>query len=224
MRNSDVRLETRDSESNRDELSNSNLQTQFSNLKSLRIAVDIDEVLCRTNDYFLEDFNSEHNTNFTRENITSYDYSSLDGFESKYVFEKVKTHVSEKLISYEISQDAITTLKKLKEIGHELFILTSRFDETEEDTKKWIFAHFGVSFFKEIIFTNGVINNSCKSDYCINKDFDILIEDAPHYAQKSSEKGIKVLLMDCPWNGDVVETKNLIRVKNWKEISEYFKV
>ncbi len=187
----------------------------------MKIAVDIDEVLCKTNDYFLDHFNKEHNSNLKREFITDYTYNSFKnyGFENSYVFSKLVEFVRRDMENFNIVEEAVLILKELKKLGHELYILTSRSKILYERTCSWLENYFGKGFFKEIIFTDGFEKESiCKSDVCINFGIDILIEDAPHYAFNTSQKGVKVLLMDCPWNYKINENENLVKVKNWNDI------
>lgn len=191
----------------------------------MRIAVDIDEVLCRTNDHFFEFFNKEHNTNFSREDVHDYNYSSLEGFDKDYIFNIVVKFVHENVENFEIVPKSIEILKKLKLEGHELFILTSRWENLYDRTKIWLEKEFGEDFFEGIFFIGGVVHaKRCKSDVCIEEKFDLLIEDAPKYALNTSEKEVLVLLMDCPWNRNLNESKYLVRVKDWNDVYDKIKV
>lgn len=187
------------------------------NSKHLRIGVDIDEVLCRTNDYFLKEFNKNHNTDFKREQIKRYNFDCFEEYSGKYVFNKLVEHLKENLSEYEIVKDAKEVLSELKKENH-LFIITSRQDFFKEKTLSWLNLHFEENFFENILFLDDFKFFSCKSEICNEYKIDVLIEDAPNHAINTSQNGIKVLLMDCPWNRDIKENKNLIRVKNWKEI------
>ena len=118
----------------------------------MRIAVDIDEVLCRTNDSFFEFFNKEHNTTFSREDVLDYNYSSLEGFDKEYIFNIVVKFVHENVENFEIVPQSIEILKKLKSEGHELFILTSRWENLYDRTKKWLDVSFGKDFLQEELY------------------------------------------------------------------------
>ncbi len=190
----------------------------------MRVAIDVDEVLTRTNDYFLREFNEEHGTEFKREDITDYNYLWVEkeGFNRDYVFGKLVEYVRNDLDSYDIGSDIVDVLSNLKNLGHELFILTSRDDLVKERTIEWLEKSFGKGFFDEMVFTGDAISKTiCKSEVCKIHEFDVLIEDAPHYCQEVSKAGVKVLMMDCPWNRDVKESENLIRVNNWKEVFDF---
>lgn len=185
----------------------------------MKIAIDIDEVLCKTNDFFLEDFNKEHKTNYTREDIKSYYFDNFEKYEPEYVFKKLIEHFSNKGHIYTLSENAKETLIKLKE-KHSLSIITAREDFMKELTLTWLEKHFGKDFFENIYFSAFSKIHKCKSQICEDYAFELLIEDAPAYALNTSKKGIKVFLMDCPWNKNLEENKNLIRVKNWLDIEE----
>jgi len=70
--------------------------------------------------------------------------------------------------------DAKKYLKKLKEQGHKIFIVTLRTDSEIRYTKKWLEQH-NISEFEKIVNTN----NTPKSEACKNLDLDLFIDDYP---------------------------------------------
>ena len=53
---------------------------------------------------------------------------------------------------------------------------------------------------------------------CWQGGADILIEDQYILARHCADAGIKVLLLDSPWNREVALPENIARVRNWGEI------
>jgi uncharacterized HAD superfamily protein len=187
----------------------------------MNIGIDIDEVLCYTNDHFLEEFNLKHNTNFKKKQLLDYYYNHLVGFESKYVINEIVNHLINNSEEYDIIEDSKEVLTKLKQ-DNKLFIITARKEILFlEKTTNWLKRHFGENFFEEIIFsTKNHEEKYCKSDICTKYNIDIMIEDAPHHALKCADKNIKVFLMNRPWNKSLKEHDNITRVNSWREIEE----
>lgn len=182
------------------------------------IGVDVDEVLCRTNDYFLYEFNKKHKTNFKREQLTRYDYECFEGFDGKYIFDALLKHLHENLTFYDIFDESKDVLKKLKQDGHKLYVITSRWVAFREKTEFWLDSHFGKNFFDKILIYNDQYEKVCKSDVAKENGVDILIDDAPKFALGAEVKGISVLLMNHPWNRDIKNTKYITRVYSWADI------
>jgi uncharacterized HAD superfamily protein len=50
-----------------------------------------------------------------------------------------------------------------------------------------------------------------------------LIDDQPKHCIAAAEAGITALLFgDYKWNKDIELKTNMVRVKNWQEVTEYF--
>ncbi len=187
------------------------------------IGIDIDEVLCRTNDYFLFELNKKYGTNFRREELVRYDYNCFKGFSGEDIFNELIEHLHNNLIYYDIFDGSKEILKKLKKDGHKLYIITSRWKEFEEKTLIWLEKHFGKNFFDKILIYNDKFEKKSKDEIAKENNIDVLIEDAPKYALKASKNKIRVLLMNHPWNKDLEENEFLIRVYSWEDIYEKIK-
>ena len=59
-----------------------------------------------------------------------------------------------------------------------------------------------------------------KSEICRNIWAKVLLEDAPTNDLDCAGEWIKVLLFEMPWNKKDRDNKNIIPVKNWKDIIE----
>jgi len=188
-------------------------------MKKIKLGIDIDEVLCSTNDYFLEEFNKKHNTNFKKEDLTSYKFSNFKEFKSEYIFNELMKHIENNLIKYNILENSKEVLEKLK-TKYELYIITSRWIKFKTKTIAWLNKHFKENFFKEILIYNDEFENKCKIDIAKKNKINILIEDAPEFIIKADKENLKIILMDRPWNRKIKENKNIKRVYNWKEIEK----
>ena len=117
---------------------------------------------------------------------------------------------------------AIEAINKLAK-EHELHAITARPIHTEKETLRWLEKHFSLKNFEKIhinIQCRGDSVCKTKAEICEELGIKLMIEDALHFADECAEKGIKVLLLDWPWNQTNKLHSNITRVKDWKEILE----
>lgn len=185
----------------------------------MRVGIDIDGVLCRTIDYFIFEFNKEHDAKFNRDSIKEVDFPSFEGYEPDYVLKKMVEHIDNNMHYYDIFEFSKSSLKQLKGQGFELYVITARMMHFKQTTLDWLNTHFGEDFFDEIIFYNHDLNERiCKSEICAQNNVKVLIDDSPKNALNCLEKGIPVLLMSHPWNEHMEESDMLKRVSGWKDV------
>lgn len=187
------------------------------------IAVDIDEVLADFIAYFVEYHNLTYQTSYTKDKIFS--------FHLHEVFEVSKDEITERMIKFsEERHNAKITLvpgakegiDELLKKGYELHLVTSRPEAIKPQTEEWIKKHFPGKFtdlhhaFNPNIHPKG--SKMKKWEICKEISAGLLIEDFLPNALGCAENGIKVLLMDAPWNQVEDLPEGVVRVKSWKEI------
>ncbi|MEW6556423.1 MAG: hypothetical protein AB1349_03610 [Elusimicrobiota bacterium] len=101
---------------------------------------------------------------------------------------------------------------------NKIFVVSSRPVFLEKITRRWL-DRYKVNYDKLIL-------TDSQPKLKIIKDLNItyFIEDRLDYAQEMAKAGIKVLLLDYPWNQSDEEQANLYRVKNWDEVDEFFRI
>jgi uncharacterized HAD superfamily protein len=185
------------------------------------IGVDVDDVLA----YCAQAIISWHN----RVYITNTKYSDLITFDLAHVWkvsyeERVK-RCGEFLCSEECAEQKIVNgaVEGIDELSkkYKLIIVTSR--TKSKLSEDWIDKYFPNKFEKRCYNndwdTLGPTSN--KLDVCKENNIDVLIEDCLENAEKVAKGGITAILINYPWNqSDEKLHKNIIRVKNWKEIVE----
>ena len=114
-------------------------------------------------------------------------------------------------------EQAKEILKKLKEAGHTIIIITAREEKHVEElyliTHNWLKQH-------EIPFDKLIINSVDKAEKCKENHIDIFIDDSIKYCE-SVWKQMKtpVYLFDSVYN-QMHENENIKRVFSWEEIYE----
>jgi uncharacterized HAD superfamily protein len=181
----------------------------------MKIGVDIDDVVTETFKHFVDFFNKKLGKSLHINNMETYDLGEF--FEispelSKKLGRSFNLEGHNHLVNFmEGSKESLLNLKK----HHEIFFITSR---------PQIVKYMGIGP-ERIIFSKGYWGDKgdgCKSDICLENEINLMIEDSPHWALKCAEKGIKVLLLDKPWN-QKVEHENIKRVYGWNEIVQEIK-
>lgn len=186
----------------------------------MRIGIDIDGVL--TN---IEEFVADYEVKFCYENSLSYRVNLKEYDDGKAL--GISAENSEKFwnkyikyyaTEYRARDFASEVIKKLKEDGHEIYIITARneYGLTGEDygkmkqfVREWLEKNN--IYYDKIVYTE-----ESKLPYCIGNYIDIMIEDKPENIKEISTK-IPVLCYNCTYNKDI-KGKNITRVYSWYDI------
>lgn len=184
------------------------------------IAVDIDEVTADFISYFIYFHNLMYKTSIKRDEVSSYYLYKAFKVERKEMGMRFDEFQALKLLErLEPAKGAIAGIKKLVERGFAPNFVTARPLAIEKETRAWI-----KKYFKDIkiplYFTHQKEGGKelKKSVICKEIGARILIDDHIENALDCAENGIKVFLMDAPWNQSEDLPENIIRVKSWKEI------
>ena len=118
-------------------------------------------------------------------------------------------------------EDAVEALHKIHQ-KYELHIITARADFLADATKRMLAQYFP-NIFSTVEFTNHYGKTArTKAQVCQELGAELLIEDSLHHAQTVAACGVTVLLFgDYPWNQTANLPKNVVRVRNWREVIKY---
>lgn len=110
----------------------------------------------------------------------------------------------------QLIQGAKETLERLDSQGHEIVILTARFDDLNSVTRNWL-QKKGIPYSRLIQSKQG-------KKHLAEVDLDLVVEDDLEDAIGWSKKVKNILVYDHPWNQSF-NVKGLIkRVHSWNEI------
>lgn len=190
----------------------------------LKIGVDIDEVIVNQLEQVIAFYYSKTGKYVPLDNFFSYNWWEVWGVSKD---EAIKIDKDFKASSYfenlSLIEGAREAILKLS-LSHEVFFITSRSLLFKDKTENFIKKNFPNNQFEIIFSSDFHIENpgKTKSDLCKELNLNFLIEDNSEYALQSAKEGIKVFLLNKPWNKGVSH-KNLFRVKDWGEILEKIK-
>jgi len=193
----------------------------------MKIGIDIDEVLADLMNPLVNFYNEKYGTFFRRDDFKAYNLWETWGGTKEETFQTIHDFYDSDSFKKEIypisgSSNGINFLSNGK---NELFIITSRTENVKRHTISWLDDNFSEKF-SEIYFTN---NGTKKSDVCIDLDIEIMVEDSLEYSIDCVDKGIEVLLMDCPWNkfnGNRISEsikEKITRVSGWNDVLKEIK-
>jgi uncharacterized HAD superfamily protein len=195
------------------------------------IAVDIDDVLSRSVDGFVDYSNKKWNLNITVDDYTE-DWAAVwsvpleEGVKRSLAYNK-----SDIFGRFKHYEDAVPVLQKLR-TRYELVIVTSRRRILQAETESWLDKHFPGLF--SAIHYVGIWDDLTKDDahhrlnrtktaICKEIGANYLIDDQLKHCIAAAEAGLEVLLFGAyRWNDHAGLPKRITRVDDWKTIEEYF--
>ena len=182
----------------------------------MNIGIDIDNTITDTLPIlkrYCQKYNDEEvkrNLRMHEEGFTSY--TLFDWTEEENMIFCVK-YLEEAVSQATLKENAKEVIKKLKDAGHTINIISSRaapmFKTPYETTEKYLKE-------KGIEYDNILVGSIDKKQICIENKIDIMMEDEPHYIEALKEI-IPVIVFDYEYNRSC-NGKNVIRVNAWNEI------
>ena len=189
----------------------------------MKIGIDIDNVLSELSDSLHLWHGSQYNYSKPLHERTkfglTFSWNCSDEEATKRLLEFYESDEFKETAPVKGAIEAINKLAK----EHELHVITVRPIHTEKETLRWLEKHFSLENFEKIHINSQCMNNSVcktKAEICKELGIKLMVEDALHFAENCAEKGIKVILLDWPWDQTDKLHPNITRVKDWKEILE----
>jgi len=178
------------------------------------IGVDVDDVLAHCVTSLLKFHNEKYGTSLEYHHVKVFDLWKVWGGTKEESYEKLKefylTKHFERMDPIEGAIEGINELSK----NNKLIAITARPESTRLITENWIRSNF-FNMFPDIYLVGE--KNLKKSTVCLENGISVMIDDSLSNAKDCAENGIRTLLMDRPWNQDILP-KGVERVFNWKEI------
>lgn len=183
----------------------------------MKIGLDMDEVIVEFVKSFLDYYNGLKKTDFKYSQWTSYNFWEIFGGTKEEAIALVdRFHHSDNFDKMNLVEGCREGIEELARTN-ELCIITARPIKFREKTNFFMKQYFS-DFPMKIFYSNDFHDqhNFGKSDICAQQGVDIFVEDNLNYALSCSQKGIRTILFDKPWNQ--YNENGLIRLKNWGEI------
>lgn len=184
----------------------------------MNIAFDLDDILASFQDGWCLFNNTRYGTSFTAESFTEYNYEKIMGISQEEVFRRIfELYDAGILLTLSPVHGAFEVVAKLAK-QHQLSIITSRPSEVRSQSEEWLERCFP-GIFSQMHLTGQISREGhnhkvTKADICLENNIDLLVEDAPIYAEQVSAVGKRVALVTKPWNSLFVANSPIVRVRD----------
>ncbi len=184
----------------------------------MKIGIDIDEVMAEFVKGYMDFVERTRGEKVDFENIFSYDLWKVLKISREKAFEIAEEFAdSGEFDNIQLVEGCKKGVEKISQ-NNKIFFITARPLNLKKKTKFFLEQNLPNTNFK-LLFSGDIHpNNSLKKhDICKMHGVKILIEDNGEQAVRYASKGIKIILLDKPWNKNYVH-ENIFRAKDWEEI------
>lgn len=190
------------------------------------IAIDIDDVIAQNALAFVQYSNQKYGTNLAIDDYQEHwaEVWKVEQDEAKK--RAFEYHESGHIATYNVIEGAYETLKQLSR-RFKLIAITSRRNSINKLTREWIQKYYP-DIFDDIVFCGFFDSEKfgvhlTKGDLAKNLDTKYFIDDQLKHVLAVAQNGIKSLLFgEYYWNKIDNLPENVVRVKNWQEVINYF--
>ena len=200
------------------------MEEGIENMNSLKIGIDIDDVIAEFRKGFLDYYKRQGNDFDFWKAYSAYSVKEFF-YDSEQVDRDVDHfHYLPELEELDLVEGSSEIINNLNE-QHEIVFITSRPKEHKEATKRYMKKYFPDEL--KIIHSEEMDKNVgrggdivTKGDICEEEGVDVMIEDNPRYARDCAERGIFVFVLEKPWNEeqDFEDYRNIEKISHWNEI------
>lgn len=194
------------------------------------IYIDMDDVLCESNQTFLRILEKDFNKKVPYDEITSFDLKQSFGLtdeEYSVFFDRI--HDPIEMIQHTALNGARQVLDIWNHNGYKINILTGRPSAAQAVSLQWL-AHHQFKY-DEFSIVNKYDRDSSNGETTLSLEslsemtFDLAVEDSGNMAKFLSETmNTPVALLDRPWNRSFTFNNNVTRCTDWDDIKTKFEI
>jgi len=181
----------------------------------VKIGLDIDGILADSDPAFRAHMQKLFQRPFLRKDVVCFDYQQC------FDFSETQFSLFWATFTKQGKWEKIKIIKGVKPfLAHfrskDIFVITARPLELKKQTMAWLKKN--KIAYKKLIFMS---RESKHHDVLLHKlKFDYFIEDRFEFSKDLADLGIKVLLLNYPWNLKFGEYPGITRVHSWSEIGK----
>jgi uncharacterized HAD superfamily protein len=184
----------------------------------MKIGIDIDDTIVDFFEDFLSFCNEDLKINLGMEDLIERGFWNLLGSREKMLNILKKYIDSGRIYERNVFEDFLQVFEELNK--EQIFLITARSYDKPKKTKEFLKSK--IKNFNSDIYYSQNHPEGTKLAICNDLGIDFMIEDGPNEAKLCAENGIKVFLLDKPWNRKIFH-ENIIRVNDWKDFLSKFK-
>lgn len=192
--------------------------TPANSIMSLRIGVDVDDVLVESLPGYLEAF-CRHFDRTVRIEDAAWEifdrHPDITATQAEGFFTQLEA--DDFLATRPPYPEAVRAMRALSNAGHRLTVLTGRLHAHRVHTQRLLHAAGILELFEELIHRDGETARTYKPRIVRDRRLDLLIEDELHVAVAVAAVPVPVLLFDRPWNRGALPL-GVTRVDRWSDV------
>ncbi|HCR41835.1 TPA: hypothetical protein DIV45_00450 [Patescibacteria group bacterium] len=186
----------------------------------MKIAVDLDDMLCSFIAEFLKWYNPQHGANWQFEDVVDYHWSNFMHITAEQAIQDVHDFfLTSGFANLPVMPGAQEFIRKLAK-EHELYIVTARQHVAEATTYTWLEQNFS-GVFRGVLFANHYSADGSpsltKGELCQQVGCELIIDDDGRHLGSLLAHNIKAVLIDKPWNKNDILPAEVIRAYNWDD-------
>lgn len=193
----------------------------------MNIGIDIDDTIANTYDvlfnyaqnYTINDIGKEIK-DVNRNIITHMYCTNFHNWNKKEDKEFLDKYYEKTVLKVQPKMYAVENIKRLKESGDKIYLITARFlsdkFDVEKLTKDWL-EKYGIPYDKLIL------NSQNKVNVAKENDIDIFVDDSIKNCTEMANVGIKTYMMDTIINKDF-ESEDIERVYSWPHLYQKIEI
>ncbi|MEK6856195.1 MAG: hypothetical protein AABX66_03500 [Nanoarchaeota archaeon] len=174
-------------------------------LKPCTIGIDVDDNVFPFIYDIIKWLKKEKGINMRISDFTSYHIDRVLGIDINkaegLVLEYIASDEHEQTLPFPGSK---SVLREAAELGYILPIITSRREDSRDATERFLIKNIGEGVFDGTHFSyNPYTNkgkNGTKAEICKKHKIPVILEDSVEHAQNLVNQGIRVIMLDWPWN------------------------
>lgn len=183
-----------------------------------KIGIDIDDVVVKFMESYLDFHNLRLRTSFSTEDVANYHLWECGIHSSKEESMRMVSAFGSTSAFWDLPlvEGAKNGVERLSQTYDPVFV-TARPKFQREITKNYFARNFPRNGY-HLLFSGGVYEGRTKAEICLDEGIPLIIEDNPLYAFDCAREGIKAILLAKPWNREYNKHRNLVRVLNWEGV------
>jgi|WetSurMetagenome_2_1015567.scaffolds.fasta_scaffold02340_7 uncharacterized HAD superfamily protein len=185
---------------------------------TLRIGVDVDDVLAESLPGYLEAFRRYFGHEVKVEEAMweiSHRYPDIPAAAWSGFYAELEA--TDFLATRPVYPDAVAGIRSLAARGHRLVVVTGRLTMHRQHTRRLLQGAGIAELFEDVVHRDGEAARDYKPRIVREKRLQLLIEDELHVAMAAAQVPVPVLLVNRPWNqGDLPQ--NVTRVGSWDQV------
>jgi len=192
---------------------------------TLRIGVDVDDVLVESLPGYLEAFRSRFGRDVRIEDAAWEIFRRYPEISAGEMWQFFTTlDEMEFLGTRPFHPEAAAAMRVLAGAGHRLVVVTGRLQEHRHYTQRLLRSAGIAELFEDLVHRDGEAAAEYKPRVIRQRRLDLLIDDELHVAIAAARVPIPVLLFDRPWNqgelpGGITRVTSWAQVLRWVEVA-----